>query len=118
MQKLRRTLAFIGMCTLGNACGEQMHQPIMHDDMQQIFLEVDAGTNASTSMDAGPASGCVEVAIACITYTCVNSGECDPKNQNNTPSRCYACISAAAKGALCKHFIDDCAPPAVCLAKR
>ncbi len=118
MQKLRRTLAFIGMCALDNACGEPMYQPVMHDGMQQIFLDVDAGADASTSMDAAPASGCVEVAIACITYTCVNSGECDPKNQNNTPSRCYACITAATKGALCKHFIEDCGQLAACLAKR
>lgn len=112
-------LAVISVCALVEACGDITQPPIVHDSMQHIFPDADGGVDASVSKDASGGSGsCVEIAIACITYTCTNSGDCDPKSSSNTPARCYACITAATQGALCKHFIEDCGQLAACLAKR
>lgn len=103
MHKALSTLAIVGMLVSTIACGEA--SPTGHDVKP---LDADGG------VDDGGTTLCAQQAIACITYTCVNSGDCDPKSSKNSPPACYACITTAAKGALCKYYIDRCGHAAAC----
>lgn len=117
MRKFYRELLIIGTSVWSIACGEP---PIhTHWDMDapartDASVSKDGDASVVSNVDASTTANCRDVAISCITYTCVNSGECDPKNSNTTFTTCYACIAAAAKGALCKQFIENCAQLAVC----
>lgn len=108
MHKACRMLAFVSALMVQIACGDAT--TTTGHDAQTAPMDVDGG---ASDVDGG-ASNCVEVALACVTYTCVNSGDCDPKNVSSTPAMCYKCIAAATAGALCKHFIDSCGQMAAC----
>jgi hypothetical protein len=111
MRKACKTLTIVSILMMSAACGET--PTTAGRDIQPIPAVNDAGAAMDAGTDGGT-TGCAEVALACITYTCLNSGECDPKNPNETPTGCYRCIYAASRGALCKHFIDSCGQVAAC----